>query len=52
MGNVDQAKDCFKQAEVISNSNDKAIQCRNFINRQVFTQSSDSLNLTIKKNQG
>lgn len=33
MGNVDKAKECFKQAEVISNSSDKFILCRNFINR-------------------
>ncbi|XP_062620669.1 trafficking protein particle complex subunit 12-like [Saccostrea cucullata] len=33
MGNVDKAQDCFKHSEVISNSGDKSIQCRNAINR-------------------
>ncbi|XP_063410110.1 trafficking protein particle complex subunit 12-like isoform X2 [Mytilus trossulus] len=33
IGNVPKAKDCFKQAEVLSDSQDKYVKCRNFINR-------------------
>ncbi|KAK3089070.1 hypothetical protein FSP39_000547 [Pinctada imbricata] len=33
MGNVDKAKDCFQHAEILSDSSNKSILCRNFVNK-------------------